>query len=181
MGARLKKYISLFYHLDMEENRTSWCNPPGQGGLEAWERRVLMAKWTCAAWLIVSTQTDFLRVDWIPSRQGRTREWKDQGAWCARLELHLTVSKFIVMMSPAPSGEGPLPVQAIRDNFPTSPTHHRKFRRRVVGELYSYLLTSLPGSGGISFGAGNFLFRAGFTNSKKIGSLHIRDPLTLIS
>jgi hypothetical protein len=65
VGARLKKYISLFYHMDMEENRTRWCNPPGQGGLEAWERRVLMAKWTCAAWLIVSTQTDFLRTAFV--------------------------------------------------------------------------------------------------------------------
>jgi hypothetical protein len=31
VGARLKKYISLFYHLDMEKNRTRWCNPPKQG------------------------------------------------------------------------------------------------------------------------------------------------------
>jgi hypothetical protein len=65
VGARLKKYISLFYHLDMEKNRTRWCNPPRQGGLEAWERRVLMAQWTCAAWAVVSQESEFLRKSFV--------------------------------------------------------------------------------------------------------------------
>jgi hypothetical protein len=65
VGARLKKYISVLYHHGLENNRTHWCNPPDQGGLQAWERRVLMAKWTVAAWVALSEEPDFLRKSFV--------------------------------------------------------------------------------------------------------------------
>jgi hypothetical protein len=58
VGRKLKGLIEDFYHAAMAINRDAWCNPPGiHGGLEAWERRVLMTCWVARAWAII--QSDY--------------------------------------------------------------------------------------------------------------------------
>jgi hypothetical protein len=50
IGARLKEIMSSYYHAALAANRDNWCNPPSQGGLQAWERRVFLAVWLARAW-----------------------------------------------------------------------------------------------------------------------------------
>ena len=61
VGARLKHIVSAFYHAELEEHRDDWCNPPTQGGLKAWQRRVKMATWVACAWSILKEDSQFLR------------------------------------------------------------------------------------------------------------------------
>jgi hypothetical protein len=61
VGVHLKKLIEAYYHMDMEDHQARWCSPPSAGGLKRFERRILMAQWTAAAWLTVSEKQEFLR------------------------------------------------------------------------------------------------------------------------
>ena len=61
VGARLKQIMGLFYHLEVEAHRDSWCMPPGLGGLQAWQRRARMATWLAAAWTMVKDDAPFFR------------------------------------------------------------------------------------------------------------------------
>ena len=56
VGAALKRIIGKLYHAALEANKDQWCNPPGQGGLEAWERRVFIASWIVQAWDIMQVE-----------------------------------------------------------------------------------------------------------------------------
>ena len=61
----LKHIISGFYHQDLEDNLDHWCNPVGQGGLEAWQRRVKMATWVAVAWTLLREDAAFLRSSFV--------------------------------------------------------------------------------------------------------------------
>jgi hypothetical protein len=68
VGARLKKLMSDYYHIALETNYESWSNPPSQGGLEAWERRVCMATWLATAWKTLKHEADFLKSSFTSTR-----------------------------------------------------------------------------------------------------------------
>ncbi len=80
IGAMLKQLMSKLYHAALEANRDRWCNPPRQGGLEAWERRVYLAVWLARAWLQLQAdhatmfRAAFVHMHWIFSSSKRFRK-----------------------------------------------------------------------------------------------------------
>jgi hypothetical protein len=60
-GARIKTMMGWLYHLELEADRDRWTQPPGEGGLHAWERRVKMAKWLAVTWSMVKDDSAFFR------------------------------------------------------------------------------------------------------------------------
>ena len=53
--------MGLFYHLEVDDHRDSWCMPPGLGGLQTWQRRVRMATWLATAWTMIKDDAPFFR------------------------------------------------------------------------------------------------------------------------
>ncbi len=65
VGIRLKNMMQDFYRLEFERNQDAWRLPPSQGGLHAWERRVLLATWLAASWDSLRNEEDFLRTAFV--------------------------------------------------------------------------------------------------------------------
>ncbi len=65
VGRALKALMGWYYQMDCEANRDSWCLPPGLGGLRAWQRRVKMATWLAASWVVLREQQHLLRQSFV--------------------------------------------------------------------------------------------------------------------